>query len=115
MKNENMSLDRSHGCPCIEFGAKAHYKEEVPPDRRVESLREVLANLACKLQRLLMLAGACLPSRSCGHVAAGSNAVLLCWPWQHYSRGDSSSVVLCNAVSIVVFVVVSRFLRASYP
>ena len=29
------------------------YKEEGSPDRRVVSLREVLANLACKLRRLV--------------------------------------------------------------
>jgi hypothetical protein len=29
MKNENMSGDA--GCPYIEFGARAHYKEEFPP------------------------------------------------------------------------------------
>ena len=51
------------------------------PDRRVESLREVLANLACKLRRLVMLARAWLSSWSCGHVTAGSDVVLLCWPW----------------------------------
>ena len=55
------------------------------PDQRVESLREVLANLAYKLRRLLMLARVWLSSWSCGHVAAGSDVVLLCWPWQHYS------------------------------
>ena len=49
------------------------------PDRRVESLKEVIANLACKLRRLLMLALAWLSSWSCGHVAAGSDVVLLCW------------------------------------
>ena len=79
------------------------------PHRRVESLREVLANLAYKLRRLLMLARAWLSSWSYGHVVAGSDVVLLCWSWQHYSHGDSSSAVLCNVASIMVFAVVSRF------
>jgi hypothetical protein len=74
MKNENMSLDRSHGCPCIEFGAKAHYKEEVPPDRRVESLREVLANLACKLRHLL-----CSPRRGYHHDLVATSRQGLTW------------------------------------
>ena len=47
-------------------------------DRRVVSLREVLANLAGKLCHLLMLVVAWLLSWSCGHVVAGSDMVLLC-------------------------------------
>jgi hypothetical protein len=50
-------------------------------DRRVVSLREVLANLACKLRRLLVFVQAWLSSWSCGHVVAGSDVVLLCWTW----------------------------------
>ena len=51
------------GCECHhEMGALAAlngvrgqglYKEEVPPDRGVKSLREDLANLACKLRCLM--------------------------------------------------------------
>jgi hypothetical protein len=84
-------------------------------DRRVKSLREVLANLACKLCRLLMLALAWLSSWSCGHVTVGSDVVLLCWPWRHCSHDDGSLAVLCNVASVMVFAIVSRFPGASYP
>jgi hypothetical protein len=50
------------------------------PDRRVKSLREVLANLACKIRRLLMLAQAWLSSWSCGYIVVGFDVVLLCYP-----------------------------------
>jgi hypothetical protein len=84
------------------------------PDRRVKSLREVLTNLACKLHRLLVFVEAWLSSWSCGHVTAGADVMLLCWPWQHCSHSDDLSDVLCNVASIMVFAVISRFLRASY-
>jgi hypothetical protein len=84
-------------------------------DREVESPREVLANLACKLRLLLVFAKAWLSSWSCGHVAPGADMVLLCWPWQHCSHSDGSSAVLSNTTPIVVFAVVSRFPRVSYP
>jgi hypothetical protein len=47
------------------------------PDRRVEILREVLTNLACKLRRLLMLTRAWLLSWSCGHVVAERDNILI--------------------------------------
>jgi hypothetical protein len=85
------------------------------PDRGVESPRKVLANLACKLRRLLVFIRAWLSLWSCGHIVAGANVVQLCYPWQHCSHGNGSSAVLCNVASIVVFAVVSRFLGTSYP
>ena len=48
------------------------------PDQRVESLREVLANLACKLRRLLVLVRSWLSSWSSGHITAGCDVMLLC-------------------------------------
>jgi hypothetical protein len=60
-----MSLDPLDGCPgypYIEFRARACYKEEGSPNRRVMSLREDLANLACKLCRLVVHVWAWLSS-----------------------------------------------------
>jgi hypothetical protein len=110
--------------------ARARYKKEVSPtegsrgqgslqrggspDRGVERPGEVITNLACKLRRLLVFVGAWLSSWSCGHVATGVDVLLLCWPWQHCSHGDGSSAVLCNAASVMVFAVISRFSGASY-
>jgi hypothetical protein len=53
-------------------------QREGSPNRGVESPREVLTNLACKLRRLLVFVGAWLSSWSCGHIAAGADVVLLC-------------------------------------
>jgi len=79
------------------------------PNRRVESLREGLANLACKLCRFLVHVRSWLLSWSSGHIAAGCDMVVLCWPWWYYSLVGGSSTVLCNAMSIVAFVIVSWF------
>jgi hypothetical protein len=48
------------------------------PDRGVESPREVLTNLACKLRRLLAFIEAWLSSWHCGPVTTGADVVLLC-------------------------------------
>ena len=102
-------LERVPWLPLYRVWGQGAYKVGGSPDRRVKSLREVLANLAYKLQRLLMLAQAWLSSWSCGHVTVGFDVVPLCWTWQHYSHGDSSPAVLCDATSFMVFAVVSRF------
>ena len=81
----------------------------------VESLKEGLANLACKLRRLLMLVRSWLSSWSSGHVAAGHGVALLCRPWRHCSLVGGSLAVLYNVVFVVAFVIVSWFLGASYP
>ena len=90
------------------------YKLGGSPNRRVESLREGLANIACKLRYLLVHVRSWLSSWSSGRVAIGCGVALLCQPWWHCSLDDDSSVVLCNMVSIVAFVIVSWFLGASY-
>ena len=50
------------------------------PDRGVKSLREGLANLACKLHHLVVHIRAWLSSRSYGHAMAQCDMVLLCQP-----------------------------------
>ena len=47
-------------------------------DRRVESLREGLANLGCKLRHLLVHVRSWLSSWSSSHVAVGFDVVVLC-------------------------------------
>ena len=90
------------------------YKAVGSPDRRVVSLREVLANLACKLRRLVVHVRAWLSSRSCGHIVAWCYMVPLCRPWQHCRHDGGSPAVLCDMISTVVFVIVSWFLGVSY-
>ena len=85
------------------------------PDRRVESLREGLANLTCKLRCLLVHVRSWPSSWSSSHVAAGCDVVLLCRLWQHFSLDGGPSAVLCNVVSVMAFVIVSLFPGASYP
>jgi hypothetical protein len=80
----------------------------------VVSLRESLANLACKLCRLVVHVWMWLSSRSYGHVAAWCDVVLLCRPWWHYRHGGGSLAVLCNVVSAMVFVIASWFSSVSY-
>ena len=84
------------------------------PDRRVVGLREVLANLACKLRCLLVHVRSWLSSWPSGCVATGCDVVLLCQSWWHYSLDGGSLAVLCNTVSVMVFIIVSWFLGASY-
>jgi hypothetical protein len=84
------------------------------PDRRVVSLREVLANLACKLRRLLVLVWAWLSSRSCGHIMTRCDKALLCRPWRHCRHGGGSLVVVCNAASVMALVAISWFPGASH-
>ena len=51
-------LPRWEPClPLYRVRGQGSLQTEGSPDRRVESLRKVLANLACKLCHLLMLAG----------------------------------------------------------
>ena len=114
MKNVSISLRWEPWLPLYRVWGQGLIQRGCSPDRRVVSLREVLADLACKLRRLLMLVRMWLSSWSCGHVVAGSDMVLLCWPWLHYSHSDSSSVVLCNMASFMVFVVVSRLRPLSW-
>ena len=76
------------------------------PDRRVVSLRKVLANLA-KLCHLVEHVRAWLSSWSSGHITARCDMALLCWPWWHYILDGGSSVVLCIIVSAVAFVIAS--------
>jgi hypothetical protein len=56
--------------PLYRVWGQGVYKEEGSPDRRVMSLREVLANLACKLRCPMEHVWAWLSSLSCGHVMA---------------------------------------------
>jgi hypothetical protein len=90
-------------CPCIE----GVYKEEGSPDQRVMSLREFLANLACKLCHFVEHIWAWLLSGSYGFVAAWCDVVLLCWPWRHCRHGGDSLVILCDVVLVVVFIIAS--------
>ena len=77
------------------------------PDRWVKSLREGQANLACKLQHLLVHVRSWLSSWSSSHTVVGYDVVLLCWPWRHYSLDGGLLAALCNTVSIVAFIIVS--------
>jgi hypothetical protein len=74
----------------------------------------VLSNLACKLRHLVEHVWAWLLSKSCGHVMAWCDVVLLCRPWWHYRHGGASPSVLCDVVLVVVFIIASWFPRASY-
>jgi hypothetical protein len=67
--------------PLYRVWVQGSLQREGSLDRRVESLREVLANLACKLRRVLMLARVWLSSWSCGYIMVGSDMVLLCRSW----------------------------------
>jgi hypothetical protein len=100
--------------PLYRVRGQGVYKEEDYLDRRVVSLREVLANLACKLHRLVEHVRAWLSSWSCGHIAAWCDMVLLCPPWWYYRHGGGSPAVLCDVVLAVVFVITSWFPRVSY-
>jgi len=80
------------------------YKEEGSPNRRIVSLRESLANLACKLRHLAVPVWAWLSSWSCGHIVAWCDMVLLYWAWQHCRHGSGLPAILCNVVSVVVFI-----------
>ena len=108
-------LERVPWLPLYRVRGQDAYKAGGSPDRRVESLREVLANLACKLRHLLVHVRSWLSSWSSGRVATGYGVVLLCRPWRHCSLDGGSSAVLCNAVSVVAFIIVSWFPGASYP
>jgi hypothetical protein len=70
--------------PLYRVWGQGTYKGGGSPDQRVVSLREVLANLACKLHHLVVHVRAWLLSRSYGHVVAWCGVVLLCQPWRHY-------------------------------
>jgi hypothetical protein len=72
------------GCPWLPLyrvRGQGAYKDKGSPDRRVVSLREVLANLSCKLRCLVEHVWAWFSSWSCGHVKAWCGMVLLCWLW----------------------------------
>jgi hypothetical protein len=86
------------------------YKEEGSPNREVMSLREGLANLACKLRCLVKYVWTWLSSWSCAYVAVRCGVVLLCWPWRHYWHDGGSLAVLCNVVFVVAFVITSCLL-----
>ena len=100
--------------PLYRVRGQGVYKEGGSPDRRVVSLREVLANLACKLHRLVVHFQMWLSSRSYGHVVVWCDVVLLCRPWWHCRHGGGLPAVLCDVVSVVVFVIVSWFPGAPY-
>jgi hypothetical protein len=105
------------GCPWLPLyrvRGQGAYKDKGSPDRRVVSLREVLANLSCKLRCLVENVWAWFSSWSCGHVKAWCVMVLLCWLWQHYRHAGGLPAVLCDVVSTVVFVIFSWLSRASY-
>jgi hypothetical protein len=93
--------------PLYRVRGQGTYKEGGSPDQRVVSLREVLANLACKLCHLVEHIWAWLSSWSCGHVAAWCDMVLLCRSWRHYRCDGGSPAILCNMVLAVVFIIAS--------
>ena len=95
--------------PLYRVQGQGMYKEEGSPDQRVVSLRESLANLACKLCHLVVHVRVWLSSWSCGHIAAWCDVVLLCQSWWHYRHGGGSLAILCTVVSTVVFIIVSGF------
>jgi hypothetical protein len=83
MKNETVSQDRCLGCPYLEFQARARYKEERFPDRRVKSC-------------LLVFVQAWLSSWPCGHVAAGLT-------WCYYAgHGSTLAMVIVLQLSCVM-------------
>ena len=100
--------------PLYRVRGQGSYKAVDSPDRRVVSLREGLANLACKLCRLVEYARTWLSSLSCGHVAAWSGAVLLRRLWWYCRHGGGALAILCDVISAMVFVIISWFPRASY-
>jgi hypothetical protein len=104
-------LERIPWLPLYRVRGQGAYIGEGSPDRRVVSQRDVLANLAYKLCRPEVNVRAWLSSWSCGHVAAWC---LLCRSWWHFRHGDDAPAVLCDMVSVVVFVIVSWFPEASY-
>jgi hypothetical protein len=100
--------------PLYRVWGQGIFKAEGFSDRKVVSLREDLANLSCKLHRLVVHVWAWLSSWSCGHVAAWCDVVLLRQTWRDCRHGGGSPVVLCGVVSVVVFVIASWFPGASY-
>jgi hypothetical protein len=68
-------LERVPWLPLYRVWGQGAYKAGGSPDRRVMSLGEVLANLACKLRHLVEYVRAWLSSLPCGHVAAGCGVV----------------------------------------
>jgi hypothetical protein len=95
--------------PLYRVRGQGVYKEEASPDRRVVSLREVLANLASKLRCLVEHIWAWLSSWSGGHVVALCDVMLLCRSWRHYRHGGGSPAVLCDVILAVVFVIAFGF------
>jgi hypothetical protein len=91
-------------CLYIEFGVRLQGRR-FSRSRGREPEGGVLANLACKLRRLVMNAWPWLPSWSCAHVAAWCGVVLLYRPWWHCRHGISSPAVLCDVVFVVAFVI----------
>ena len=67
--------------PLYRVWGQGMYKEEGSPDQGVMTLREGLANIACKLRRLVVHIWAWLSSWYCGHVVTWCDVVLLCRPW----------------------------------
>ena len=60
MVDDSEYLERLPWLPLYIVQGQSAYKAGGSPDRRVESLREVLVNLACKIRRLLVLVWAWL-------------------------------------------------------
>ena len=70
--------------------------------------------MACKLCHLVVHVLVWLSAWSYGHVVAWCGMVLLFHPWWHYRHDGGSPAVLCDVVSVVVFVIISWFPRAPY-
>jgi hypothetical protein len=70
------SLEMGALTALIKSSGQGAYKGGGSPNRRVMSLREALANLVCKLRRLVGYIQVWLSSKSCGHVAAWCGVVL---------------------------------------
>jgi hypothetical protein len=85
--------------PLYRVRGQGLYREEGSPNRRVVSLREVLANFGLQA----------MPS--CG---ARPGVVVIMVLWRHCRHGGGSPAVLCDVVFAVVFVIASWFPGASY-
>jgi hypothetical protein len=76
MVEDSEYLERVPWLPLYRVRGQGTYKVGGSLDRRVVSLREGLANLACNLCRLVKHVRTWLSSRSYGHVAAWCGMVL---------------------------------------
>ena len=81
VKNVKKMLGWVPWLPLYRVQGQGMYKEEGSPNQGVVSLREGLANLTCKLRRLVEHVWTWLSSWSCSHIVVLCDVVLLCRPW----------------------------------